>query len=387
MANNSDLMKMVQINSQQRAAVLGNAIEMQQEIFSASILPSQQTVINVAPRNVGLLKGFLIEVSGQVTNGAGAVAALSNFGVANMIRNFTFTDLNNYQRVNISGYACAMLNAARQGWVFGGAYDPRVAIGFGNGFPVIQGPPTLAAAADGTVRMMYYIPIAYSGDDLRGAIYSAIVSATMNLQITINPTPFVGPVPAADQLNAIYTNNAAGGWRAATPVNIVVSQIYLDQIPVMDGGPILPFMDLNTVYDLKQTTQTGIQAGTDFTIPYSNFRDFLSTTAIFNNANSYNFGTDVNYFALQSANFVNIFRKRPSAAALDARQVFMSDLPGGTYYFNHRNRPLNTTAFGNMELVVNAASAGAGSYMTVIYEALAQQTTLASGNISSLSVG
>ncbi len=303
--------------------------------------------------------------------------------MANLLRNVTFTDLNNYQRVNISGWALALLNSARQGWAFGGAYDPRMAIGYGNSYPVNSGPATLAANADGTVRMMYYLPLAYSGEDLRGSIYAAIVSATMNLQLTINPQPFVAA--NADQLGAVYTGNANGNWKANTPVNITVHQVYLDQLPVVNGGPVLPIMDLNTVYDLKQTTQTGIQAGTDFTVPYSNFRDFLSTTVVFNNGNAYNSGSDVNYWALQSANFVNIFRYGASIAALEARQVFMSDLPPGAYYFNHRNRPINTVAFGNMELVLNASSAAQGSYLSVVYEALAQQTTLAGGIAGSLS--
>jgi hypothetical protein len=55
--------------------------------------------------------------------------------------------------------------------------------------------------------MNYFIPLAYSSNDLRGAVYTNVVNATQNLQITINKTPFV---LATDPTNAVYSGNGTG---------------------------------------------------------------------------------------------------------------------------------------------------------------------------------
>jgi hypothetical protein len=376
----------VALNLAQRRAVLDNAVEMQQLIYSGSVAPASQNTLNIQPRNVGLIKGFIVEVTATLANGAVNAATRTGFGSANLVRNFQFNDLNNYVRINTPGWHIALLNSARQGWLFGGAYAGNLAMGYGNNWNVNEGAANLAALAESDVRHIYYVPLAYSGDDLRGAVYAGVVSATMNLQIQLNTTPFVAA--GSDPLTAVYTGNANGGYKAATTVNINVYQVYLDQIPVMNGGPILPMLDLNTIYELKSTALTGVSAGQDFPVPYANFRDYLSTVAIFRNgAATYNVGSDVNYWSLTSANFTNLFKIGPEIAALQARQVFMADPPSGVYYFNHRSRPINTLAFGNMELNLNASSAPAGSQIVTGYEMFSQVTQLSGPAASSLPAG
>lgn len=378
--------QLMQQNLLQRQAVLSNAIEMKQQITSQNIDPTAQNIVNVAPRNVGLIKGFIVEVTGTVTNGATTTANRSQFGSLNMVRQFQFTDLNNNNRIIAPGWFIGMLNSARQGWVYGGSYAPNVGVNFGNNWNVNSAPATVAATADASLRQIYYVPLAYSGSDLRGAIYAAVVNATMNLQITLNTVPFVGATPT-DQIGAIYTDNAAGGWKAGTTINVTVYQVYLDQLPSMNGGPILPIMDLNTIYELKQTTLTGIASNQDFPIAYANYRDFLSTTVVFDNAGVYNVGSDVNYFSLTSANFTNLFKLTPEIVALEARQTFMADPPRGCYYFSHRDRPINTISYGNMELNLNASAASAGATVLVGFEAFAQVNQLVGGVATSLAAG
>ena len=368
------------LNMQQRAAVLSNAVNMNQRIFSGNFDPAQQNVINVQPRNVGLIKGFIIEVTASVTNGANA-ATRTGFGSANLVRNFTFNDLNNNVRVNLPGWQLAILDSARQGWGYGGAYANNLAMGYGNNWNVNQGAAALAANATGAVRHIYYLPLAYSPQDLRGAIYAGVVSAQMNLQVTLNTAPFT----SGDPLNAIYANvGGGGGYTNASPVNVSVYQVYLDQIPMTQSGPILPMLDLNTVYELKSSAFPGLAVGQDFPIPYSNFRDFLSTIAVFDNGGIYNSGSDVNSWSMVSANFTKLFDLPPEICALNARQTFMADPPPGVYYFDHRDRPINTLAFGNMALNLNASQVNAGATVIVGTEAFAQVNSLLASSASSL---
>lgn len=358
-------------NLNNRSIVVGNSQRIIQQIFSGSVNPNTQPVLNVSPRNVGLLLGFIVSVSGTATNGATDAATRTNMGSANLIQNVTFSDLNNVQRINTTGWHIALLNSARQGFGFGGAYAPNLPMGFGNNFATFAAPASIAAAGSATVRHTYHVPIAYSPTDLRGAIYSAIVNATMNLQLTLanDNQLFTG---GDDALNSVYSGNANGAWTG--PVNVTVYQVYLDQLPVANGAPILPLMDLNTVYDLKNTTQSGIVANQDYPVSYANFREFLSTMAVFDNGNVFNGGTDVNYWALTAANSFNLFKVDPLIAALEARQTFMADPPLSTYYFDHRRKPINTITYGNMELNLNASTVNPGARLVVAFESF-QNTT------------
>jgi hypothetical protein len=264
-----------------------------------------------------------------------------------------------------------MLNSARQGFGFGGAYAPNLPMGFGNNWAPFEGPATIAADGTGTIKHTYHVPIAYSPTDLRGAIYAAIVNATMNLQITVanNDQLFVGTTGV---LNAAYRGNAGGGW--TNNVQVTVYQVYLDQLPVANGAPILPIMDLNTIYDLKNTTQSGIVANQDFPVSYDNFREFLSTMPVFDNGDQFNAGSDVNTWALTAANSFNLFKVSADIAALEARQTFMADPPAGVYYFDHRRKPINTITFGNMELNLNASTVNPNARLVVGFESF-QNTT------------
>src|SRR5688572_17835013 len=120
------------INASQRAMVTGNAVRMVQQIYSASFDPDTTPTVNVAPRNVGLITGFLVEITGGVTNGATNAATPTDLGSANVLQNVTFTDLNNLQRINTRGSHLALLNTARQGFGFGGAYAPNLPMSYGS---------------------------------------------------------------------------------------------------------------------------------------------------------------------------------------------------------------------------------------------------------------
>lgn len=366
-------------NMARRQIVLGNSVKMTQLIASQSVNPNNQAILNIAPRNVGLILGFIVEVEGSVTNGAANVATRTGLGSSNIVTNFTFTDLNNIQRINTRGSFIALLNSAKQGFGFGGAYAPNLPMNYGNNWGPFKAPATIAAEADADLKHTYFIPLAYSSADLRGAIYAAIVNATMNLQITLADDAGLRNGPFA----GVYTGNDNLGWDGNVTVNVY--QVYLDQLPVANGSPVLPMMDLNTIYDLKYTTQTGLAVGQDFPIPYANFRQFLSTTPVFVNGTALNSGSDVNYWALQAANNTQLKRVSADIAALEARQTFMADPPPAVYYFDHRDKPIDTISFGNMELVLNASTVNANAQIVVGYESF--QTPQATAIAGSLPAG
>lgn len=370
------------LNLAQRAQVIGASVEMTQQVYSNTFatLGAGANTINVIPRNVGLIKKFIIEVTGTFT--AAGASAVTAFGLSNLLSNVSFFDLNNNQRINTAGWHLSLLKQAKardtQGssepvttaqsdTMLGGQF---VASGTSPNFPVINYP--LPSGAGASFRAIFDVPLAYSDDDLRGAIYANVVNATMLLQLTFNPTPAPN---GADNTLAVW-GTATG---PLTNVTVTVYQVYLDQLPTGQNGVVLPMIDLSTVYELKATTFTAIPSGQDFPIPYANFRDFLSTTAIFNSTGAtagLKNGSDINYWALQSANFTNIWKIDPLLSAQKTREIINTDFPLGTYYFSHRRKPLSTLQYGNMQLVLNAASVSGSPYVLVGWEDMALQNVL-----------
>jgi hypothetical protein len=366
MADGQNAPNAFQQNAFARAAVLQNGVDRIQQIYANTVNGSTSPVVNISPRNVGLIKGFFVDIEATLTVGATDPAAITKFGPANILRQIQFIDLQNNTRIQTTGWHLHFINTARAQRPFGLADTLESSpIDYGNNWDVISAPAAPAALATATVKMRYYVPLAYSNDDLRGAVYANVVNATMNLQLTINSSPFVA---TGDATAAVYSGNSG----TIGDVTVTVYQHYIDQLPVGQGGtPILPILDLSTIYELKNTTLTGMAANQDYPIPYANFRSFLSTFAVYDNGGTLNVGTDINYWAQQSANFTNIFKLTAVETALLTRIRNGTDYPAGVYYFDHRRRPLNTIQYGNIELVLNASSVGANSAILAGFESFA----------------
>lgn len=375
MASNAQaLQKAQQANAIASQLIRGSAVRMKQQIFNQVFNPVNQNVVNVQPRYVGLLRYFIVEVSAVITNTSTTTdITLTDFGPANVLAQVQLVDLQNYVRIQTTGAHLAFLDAAKSRGPFGMAFVATTGmdtpIGYGSNWNVVSAPATIVhnggGTATGTVTMRYLVPICYSDDDLRGGIYANVVNATMQLQLTINQNMVVA---AGDNTNAVYTG-AAG---TCTSCTVSVYQCYFDQLPMANGSPILPTFDLSTIYEMKNTAFVGMTVGQDYPVQYPNFRDFLSTFAVYNNsggATGRGVGADINYWALQAANTLNIFKQNPFLVALESRQIIGTDFPKGVYYFSSRNKPISTVQYGNMQLIINPATATAGNaYLNIFWE-------------------
>jgi hypothetical protein len=384
-----------QLNSQARTAVLSNSIEALQLIFSQQGMnPATQSVVNIAPRNVGLIRGFYVNVGFQFTTPATLTWTRTKLGPANLLQLLTFNDLSNQQRINVAGWYLPLLDTQRRrfasfasmlatGVPASQASGTDTPLGFeanaltsfsGASSPVMSAPATLAAATTFNVDMWYYVPISYTDRDLRGAIYAAVVNSVMNLQVTFNANNFfVGST--SDPTLAGYQASGALVAPTAQTWSVQVYQDFLDQLPFSNQGPVLPFQDLSWSYLLNSTFFTGMSVGQDFPIPFPNYRNIQSATLIYDNAGVLNPGTDLNYVALQSANYTNIFKVSPAMQAIITRANLKVDMPAGSYYFDFRKKPLSTVQYGNLSLIANPSSVGNTftPQFLVGFEQLAQQ--------------
>jgi P3 major capsid protein len=369
-------------NMQARQMVVQQGYPMMQQIFNTLVQPAGQAIINVPPQNVGLIKGFLVKLQATITNpnAGSSTLALTPMGPANLVQNILFTDLQNYQRINTSGWHMGMLNSAKQGRPFLSSTASDSPMGFGSNYPVIKAPAAIAANTSGTVYMYYWIPLSYSDTDLTGAIYANVVNATMNLQLTFATAAQAVVANTADNALAVYQGAGAVAGVTLTNVQTTIYQMYYDQLPMGKNGPILPVIDLSTIYEIKNTSFSGATVGQDFNMPYSNFRHFLSTIVVYDNqvagVQNATPGSDINFFSLRTANYTDARKADPYTWSALARRVLMTDMPANSYYFSHREKPIYTTQVGNMNLVMNPSVVNANASTLVGWEMLANVNNL-----------
>lgn len=361
--------KLRQQNDIARALILRSSQNMVQSIQSGTIANPGSTanVINVTPRLVGFLKRFIIEFSATITNADTANdLALTQFGPANLLQQLIFTDLSNNVRVQTAGWHLFALASAKRGRAWGSSYLNDSPVNMGNNFASMSAPPIIPRGTSATIKWMVEVPITYSDTDFRGGIWLGVTNATANLQMTINPNPTVAT--GSDATLAMYTGTANATISSLT---YNVYQNYLDQLPVANTGVVLPFNDISTVYLINNTVQSSLVANQENPIPYANFRDFLSTFVIFDNGGTLNAGTDVSYWALQAANYVNTMKIDPLILSLWSRNMVGDDWPLGTYYFNHRHKPISTIQYGNQELILNPITVNNNAKLLLGYESFA----------------
>jgi len=367
-----------QINAAQRKQVLSQSVNMKQSIYTATFNPSNSNnIVNVNVRPVGLIKRFIVEVEATFAELGGAgTAAVTDFGPLNLLSNIQFTDLQNNQRHNAPGLQFGLTSAFKEREVYAGALDyAQAGANYGANWELVFATaPT--ADATGSARMVYEIPIAYSDDDLRGAIYANVVSNQMFLQLTVNSNT----VPnTGDDTFAVFYGSASTATSSVTSITINVYQEYLDQLPVGPNGIVLPTLDVSTMYQLLFTNFTNIAAGQPFYIQYTSFRRFMSVLMIFNNTGTRGgreTGQDIINWQLLSANFTPIFLEDPLERARVARRILGTDPPPGTYYFPSRSHPVYTLTYGNMQLALTASTAATAAYIFAMWEFFGQQNTL-----------
>lgn len=358
-----------------RGGMVGNmyqppAIDMWQPLNpTLPASPAPGSVLTFYIRNVGLVKRLIVEFKATVTAGATSQQNLTAFGLANFISNVTFSDLGNNQRINTQGWHLTAVASAKRRKVFGAAYTSDTPFGYGNiNNRVQQAPATIAATVASEIDFFLEIPFVKNDMDLRGAIYADVTQATAQVQITLNPNMFVSST--ADPTLAMY-QSAGSDLASLSGLTMQVYQNYLDQLPRINGVPVLPQLDLGTAYLLNNTV-SGLPVANQLNgAAFTNARTYESVTFYYDNNGTLNInGTDMTYIQLTSANFTNILNLDPKMSQFMSRNVIMDDFPKGMYYMDFRHRPVDTNQYGNMSLVLQPSSVGgSGAYFGYGWEA------------------
>ena len=377
----SSRMSIDQYNSLARQQLISQSILKKQLIYTFTGDPATiNNTINIGGnfvRMAGLLTRFIVEVNATFSVIGGTTCAATEIGAANLLSNIQFTDLQNNQRHNCPGVQLALASLMKRHypWLTSFTSAQKAFNGPASAVPITFAiAPTTAAT--GSARCVYEVPVSISNKDLRGGIFLGVYGAQLSLQLQINPNP---APQAGDSTFAVFYGGTVSA-STITSITVNVYQEYYDQLPMNNGAYVLPPLDISTVYQLTYTNFTNFTPGTDYYIPFANYRKYLSQSIIYNNSGTDGGlsadGSDISYLAQVAANFTNIFKVAPLEQKRINREQFMCDLFRGLYVFRSYDKPVDTQNYGNMQLDINPITAGASSYAYTMSEFIAYQNQI-----------
>jgi hypothetical protein len=351
-------------NMQDRQALLATAPRMVKNV--ATITSTPGTTSRIKLFNVGVITKLNLYVSVALTIGV-ATATASTKAPWNVITRLRLTDYDGTDRINISGFQLFVLNSVRWAQLYGYNNDAATA--------VLTNPsvPTAVGAYTGTTGLNFYleIPLAFNVDnpvpqlqDLRGAILGQTAVGEMYLSIDWNPSFYLN-----GDLESVYSGS---GTTTITGVSITATmwQEYLLPQAIGANGYIpIPAIDLMTVYELNGNIRSSdnLAVGTEKLINYPNVRSVIGMYANFVQAASLTFGK-VNTIRM-IANGNNIMKDHSETLQMLKQRLWArGDIIPGCYFNLHRDKPIETALFGNVQMGITPNTVGATPYIEVLTE-------------------
>lgn len=315
--------------------------------------------------NVGIVTKLQLFVSALITIGT-ATAVPSGKAPWNLINRVKLTDYDGTDRVNLSGFQMFILNCVRWGQYYGFNNDAATA--------AFTNPSVPTAVGNGTLSFFIDVPLAFDPDnkivqlqDLRGAILAQTAVGEMYLSIDWNAS--------------YYTNNDVESVYAGAGTTTVVKngnnnisatmwQEYLMPQAVGGNGQApMPMIDLFTVYELNGNVKSSdnLAANTEKLISYPNVRSVIG--AYFNFVSGGVLAVTVTGLRL-IANGNNILVDHTYQSQLFyQRNEINGDIAQGTFFRKHRDKPIETALFGNVQMgFTPSAVAGGNQYLELAFE-------------------
>lgn len=331
---------MIQQNAALRMALLATAPKFSKHVGIFN--NTAANTIRIKLQNVGILTQIRVRIQAPVTivGGAATPSLKAPYNLLNRVR---VTDYDGTDHVNTSGHQLFVANSFRNQ----APYDRN-----NEGMPaVVVQPQTPTQAGNGTVDFWMVIPIAFDpANDLRGAMLLQTAVGDSFLSIDFNPTLFgVGNGDAVYQGGAANAVNANGGVAAFT---VDVWQDYLLPQALDNKGNIpIPPLDLRTVYELAGmvTDNTNLALNQQKLIQYPNLRAVIG--AYFSYVTNSQLSAVGNVGQVQLiANANNVVWDETEISQLFRQRRYLNgDLLAGVYAFMHRDLPIQTALYGNIQ--------------------------------------
>lgn len=313
--------------------------------------------------NVGVTTKLVLDVFVNIDIGT-AIAVPSTKAPFNLINRVKLTDYDGTDRINCSGFQLWMLQCVRNQTPVGYNNESQTA--------VLTSPlvPT-AVGANAPFRFQIEVPLAYNpANDLRGALLTQTAVGEAWLSIDWNTLLYTN-----GNADAVYSGAPTSTViiNAGNTITVNVYQEYL--LPQAIGNQVpLPALDLLTVYEVAGALRSAdnIAVGAEKLFNYPNVRSVIG--AYFNYINNGLFNpatTDISKFRL-IANGNNVLREYAAVDKLfDQRRWLIADgdLRAGAYFECHRDKPIETALFGNVQYgITPLLVSGANTNFEVAFE-------------------
>lgn len=356
--------QIAQQNAAMRSTLLATAPRMRKNVITATAPIGGTTRLKLF--NVGVVTKLQLRVTADITIGV-AIATPSPKAPWNLISRVRLTDYDGTDRINMSGFQLFILNTVRFRQFYGFNNDSATAV-FTN--PVV---PT--AIGNGQIAFFLDIPLAFDVDnpiiqlqDLRGAILAQTAVGEMYLSIDWSNS-LVANGDCDSVYNGAPTTTVVG--QNGTPITVTMWQEYLlPQAIGGNGGIPLPAVDLATVYELNGNLRSSdnIAVNTEKLVSYPNVRSVIG--AYFNYITNGVMGaTNLTQLRL-IANGNNILVDHSNLSQLFyQRNMINGDSIVGAYFRSHREKPIETALFGNVQMGLTPGTVNGGSqYIEIGFE-------------------
>jgi hypothetical protein len=346
--------QMMAQNAQLRAALLQSAPRMRKNLgtYPGGTLGG---TTRVKLFNVGIITKLILDVSVNIDIGT-AIATVSPKAPFNLINRIKVTDYDGTDRINCSGFQLWMLQCCRNQTPVGYNNESQTAV---LTTPLV---PT-AVGANAPLRFLIEVPLAYNqANDLRGALLAQTAVGEAYLNIDWN-TVLVANGNADAVYNGAPTTTVA--INAASSLTVTVIQEYL--LPQAINGVVpIPPLDMLTVYEIAGAIRSSdnLAANQGKLINYPNVRSVIGLYFNYLNNGVMNPAmTDASRFRL-IANGNNVLREYgPYDKLFDQRRWMIADadLRPGAYFEMHRDKPIETALFGNVQFEFTPSAVTAGN--------------------------
>jgi hypothetical protein len=357
MSQQQEQARAIQQNMMLRQALIGSAPPMRKLLGNFGGASGGGTLggtTRVKLFNVGVTTRILLDVIMTYDVVTAAMVA-TNKNPFNVMSRIKLTDFDGTDRVNCSGFQLWVWNCVRR----------RMNYGYNNSSatPVLADPSmTLTVGVARTLRFQIEIPLAFDpATDLRGSLLTQTAVGEAWVNIDWNTLG----VSATANDEAIFTS--ATGTLANVSFAVNVFQEYL--LPQAIGGQVpLPTFDLMTVYEFSGALRStdNIAVGSEKLFNYPNVRSVIGfylnyiTNSIMSAAT-----TDISRIRL-IVNGNNVLREYNATDKLFEQRIGMADgtdTRKGVLYELHRQKPIETALFGNVQLgVTPLVAAGVSNF-------------------------
>jgi hypothetical protein len=346
-----------------RQALLASALRYRKDLGIYNMTAGQTTRVKLF--NVGIITRLTAQITVPVTIGT-ATATPSKKAPYNVLTKIKLTDYDGTDRVNCSGFQLFILDSVRNrmpyGYNLGGPiYDANGSTEKGG---IISSPNVPTAV--GTANILYYveIPVCYDPQqDLRGAILAQTAVGEMYLAVDMNSSYYTN-----NDVESIYSGGGTTTVVSGGQATIRVWQDYLLPQAIGNTIPIPPF-DLLTVYELNGAVRSSdnLAVGTEKLISYPNVRSVIGAYFNYVEAGTMS-ASDISGFRLIANGNNILWDHNLYSKQIEQRNYCQGDLQMGVYFNLHRDKPIETALFGNVQEGITPSAVGATPYIELMFE-------------------